>query len=112
MIASFSRSFIFIKTRKTASTTTEIVLSSWCSGGDICTPMSAPDEIVRLRYGGRPRNFCPDPADEAAYVEAIAGGDRRAIGALARRIKPMRDLNNHAAGTRIREILPDLWDKA
>ena len=56
MIASRSHNFIFIKTRKTGSTSLEIVLSSWCTGRDICTPISAEDELVRQRYGGAARN--------------------------------------------------------
>lgn len=56
MIASRSHNFIFIKTRKTGSTSLEIVLSSWCTGRDICTPISPEDEVVRRQYGGEARN--------------------------------------------------------
>lgn len=55
MIASFSNNFIFLKTTKTAGTSVEIVLSSWCSGRDICTMM--PDEDLRVQYGGRAMNY-------------------------------------------------------
>ncbi len=56
MIASRSHKFIFIKTRKTGGTSLEIVLSSWCSGRDICSAISPADEALRAQYGGAPLN--------------------------------------------------------
>ena len=54
MIASFSNRFIFIKTRKTGGTSAEIVLSTWCSGRDICAPLWSGDEALRKAAGGHP----------------------------------------------------------
>jgi hypothetical protein len=57
MIASFSRNFIFIKPRKAAGTSLEIVLSAACAGRDVCTPISPADEPLRAEFGGKPRNY-------------------------------------------------------
>ena len=54
MILSRSRHFIFFKTIKTASTSTEIVLSRHCDEADIITYLPPPDEIIRRQFGGRP----------------------------------------------------------
>ena len=52
MIVSFSKRFIFIKTRKTAGTSMEIALSGQCADGDIVTPIVPEDELLRFRQGG------------------------------------------------------------
>jgi len=91
MIASFSNNFIFIKTRKTAGTSIEIVLSAWCSGRDICTPISEADEAMRANYGGSPINY-----------------SRGLIARLLRR----RDFYNHMPATDVRAALPALWSSA
>jgi len=54
MILSRSRRFIFLKTIKTGSTSTEIVLSRYCDEADIITYLPPPDEVVRRQFGGRP----------------------------------------------------------
>lgn len=49
--------FIFIKTRKTAGSSVEIVLSRLCDDGDFITPLSRPDdadEALRREAGGHP----------------------------------------------------------
>ena len=85
MIASYSSNFIFLKTRKTGGTSVEIVLSSWCTGSDdVCTRILPADEITRREYGGlKPRS----------------------------QHKGVR-INNHMPAERVREIFPDLWDRA
>ncbi len=86
MIASFSHNFIFVKTRKVGGTSLEIVLSSWCSGRDICTPIAGNDEPIRTMFGGKPRNnLGPD-------------GTKRFI--------------NHMPSQEIQAKLPGLWDRA
>lgn len=57
MIASRTLGLIFVKPRKAAGTSIEIVLSAWCSRSDICTPVTEEDERLRARYGGRARNY-------------------------------------------------------
>jgi hypothetical protein len=86
MIASFTHDFIFIKTRKVGGTSLEIVLSSWCGGQDICSPITAGDEAIRTAYGGRAmNNQAPD-------------------GSLR--------FYNHMPATEVAEALPDLWSRA
>lgn len=52
--------FIFIKPRKTASTSLEIALSKVCGPGDIVTPLAREDEQLRRLEGGQPPvNFRP-----------------------------------------------------
>jgi hypothetical protein len=110
MIASYSRNFIFIKTRKTAGTSVEIVLSSWCDRRDICTPINAEDEIARLQQGGLPSNFATDPSAEQRYRDAIRSKDLPTI------TQRYRGLNkrffNHMSASEIRSLLPDLWGTA
>lgn len=58
MILSHRYRFIFLKTNKTAGTSIEIALSRFCGPDDIITPISAADEELRRRAGGRgPQNF-------------------------------------------------------
>lgn len=86
MIASFTNNFIFVKTRKVGGTSLEIVLSSWCSGHDIVTPVPAEDEAMRAEFGGAARNF------------HARGG----VGPFF----------NHMPATEIRKSLPGLWRRA
>lgn len=86
MIASFTNDFVFVKTRKVGGTSLEIVLSSWCSGEDICSPIPPEDEELRARYGGAARNF-----------RGPGGGVR---------------FYNHMPAADIRFALPELWERA
>lgn len=86
MIASFSRNFIFIKPRKAAGTSLEILLGAVCTGRDICTPISPDDEPLRAGYGGRPRNH------------------RSWLG--------LRRFYNHMPAGEVRRMLPELWPTA
>jgi hypothetical protein len=86
MIASFSQGFIFIKPRKAAGTSLEIVLSAVCSGRDICSPISAADEPLRALHGGRARNH------------------RDWFG--------RRRFYNHMPAAEVERLLPELWRTA
>lgn len=86
MIASFTHNFIFVKGRKVGGTSLEIVLSSWCSGPDICSLMTKEDQKLRRDYGGRARNFRGPDGKERFF--------------------------NHMTAEEIRNELPELWDKA
>ncbi len=111
MIVSFSKRFIFIKTRKTAGTSMEIALSEHCADGDIVTPISPEDEVLRFRRGGLPRNFSTDKILEQAYRDAIKGGDRKAIKRALRDVAPARVFRNHMSAKQVRAKLPrDIWD--
>jgi hypothetical protein len=82
MIVSHSHSFIYLRTRKTASTALEIALSTVCGSQDVITPFCPRDEGVRAEAGGRgpqnleprngvvPRNHLP-----AESVRAFVGDD-------------------------------------
>lgn len=85
MIASYSKNFIFLKTRKTAGTSVEAVLSSWCSGKDVVTPFSAADEPFRQQLGGKPMNY-----------KSWFG----------------RKYRNHATATEVKRANPELWNSA
>jgi hypothetical protein len=84
MIVSFTNRFIFIKTRKTAGTSTEIVLSSWCEAPDFCSRISKNDEPLRAQYGG------------LAPIARYNG----------------RRINNHMPASAIAELVPDFWPEA
>lgn len=54
MIISHKYRFIFIKTRKTAGTSIEVMLSSLCDESDVCTPIYPPEiGHVSRNYKGR-----------------------------------------------------------
>ena len=55
MILSHKHRFIFLKTKKTASTSVELALSQICGPDDIITPIMEADE--RLRKGLGPQNW-------------------------------------------------------
>ena len=58
MIVSYAKNFIFLKTRKTASTSHEIALSSICEAKDIITPIRMKDEEIRKKMNFRgPQNI-------------------------------------------------------
>ncbi|MEP7317069.1 MAG: hypothetical protein ABI667_10270 [Sphingomicrobium sp.] len=75
-----------MKTRKVGGTSLEIVLSGWCEGRDICTPIPPEDEEIRERFGGQPRNFRRPGGGSAFY--------------------------NHMGAPALREALPGLWSRA
>lgn len=57
MIVSHKHKFIFIKTLKTAGTSIEAFLASYCEGRDIVSLLDPEDEIVRRRIGVYPMNI-------------------------------------------------------
>ncbi|NBC85543.1 MAG: sulfotransferase family 2 domain-containing protein [Bacteroidetes bacterium] len=58
MIISHKHRFIYVKTRKTASTSIEIALSKYCGPEDIITPIDESGEAQRRERGYRgPQNF-------------------------------------------------------
>lgn len=62
MIISHRHKFIFLKTNKTAGTSTEIALSTFCGKDDVITPVDSKDEETRRRLGGRgPQNYLAPP---------------------------------------------------
>lgn len=114
MIASFSRGFVFIKTRKTAGTSIEIALSRFCDAGDIITPISPTDESVRHQQGGRPpQNYCDNRAAEDRFRETIESGDLAEIKKAGRIARQSRQFRNHMPASAVAEKLPDrFWRDA
>ena len=55
MILSHRHRFVFIKGRKVAGTSIEMLLSLICGAEDVVTPMLAIDERQRRARGGRAR---------------------------------------------------------
>lgn len=63
MIVSHELGAVFVKTRKTAGTSIELLMSTLCGPDDIITPVTAEDELLRREMGGRgPQNhLAPAP---------------------------------------------------
>lgn len=58
MIISHSHKFIFLKTRKTASTSIDIALSQYCGPEDVITYLNKHDESLKRSLGHKPaQNF-------------------------------------------------------
>lgn len=105
MIVSHKHKFIFLKTRKTAGTSVEVILSRFCGPDDIITPISDKDETLRGSENG-PRNdqgrFNPLPE------LAVPGTD------ISRTIRDAwrgRKFFNHMTAAQARNRLPrEVWD--
>jgi hypothetical protein len=68
MLLSHDHKFLFIKTRKTASTSIEISLSrAMKNPRDIITPSAQEDEWRRARFQVRPRNYGEEPGTPKFY---------------------------------------------
>ena len=58
MILCHSLKIIFLKTKKVGGTSFEIALSKFCDEGDIITPVSQKDELIRESFGfQKPINY-------------------------------------------------------
>jgi len=114
MIASFSRNFIFVKTRKTAGTSIEIMLSQFCGADDILTPITPDDEMLRAARGGViAQNYSVNPALEAAYRDAVLRHDLNAAAeSRALALKKSR-FYNHMPAVQVRDnVTADFWASA
>jgi hypothetical protein len=69
MIVSHQNRFIFLKTKKTASTSIELALSALCGPKDIITPLAFAEDEVH-RQGATPQNWirCSKRADLARLI--------------------------------------------
>ena len=101
MILSHKYRFIFLKTGKTAGTSTEIALSAHCGPDDIITPIGEEDEDIRrqLGYPG-PQNYLASPL---AYRF-------RDLVALATQRELKMAFYNHVPAFRVRRLIGDrIW---
>lgn len=99
MLISHSRMFIFIKTKKTASSSMEVALGKYCSGSDIITPLSDEEEDYRKRYyihGAQNFRLPLSKWKSRDFLRFLKG---RKVG-----------FYNHMAAERCRKYLPDdVW---
>ena len=108
MILSHSQGFLFVKSRKVAGTSIEIILSLQCSKGDVITPISPEDELTRKTLGGRlPGNFSTSDECEAAYCQAIEAGKPAEIATARKRAEASQVFWNHMPAQAIKAILSD-----
>ncbi|MEX1081489.1 MAG: sulfotransferase family 2 domain-containing protein [Halofilum sp. (in: g-proteobacteria)] len=106
MIICHRYGFIFVKTRKTAGSSTEIALSRLCDSGDTITPLSARlgEEEMRAAHGGHP------PANWAKRIYEHRGF-REWKRLLTRRRRSDR-FSQHATARELRDRLGgDCWDR-
>lgn len=110
MICSFEHNFLFVKTRKTASTSVELALTRMCGEQDIVTPISPDDEIARFRQGLHPRNYMDSPLRERLLDYVVTARVPRLVKLSRRHIGPLRFFN-HMRAERIRSNLDDRWEQ-
>ena len=107
MIVSHRHGFIFLKTKKTAGTSLEILLAGICGPLDIITPIALDDELIRLETGNRgPQNWGSFKAklDE----ESIRSSEDRGLTSPDFDFRPM--FSNHEPAARIRAKVGDtIW---
>jgi hypothetical protein len=103
MIVCHEHRFIFVKTRKTAGTSTELALSRLATGeADVVTPVSPGDE--ELRPAGSP------PRNHLAPIPLGRWSRRPALRQLVRGRRPREDLFwKHMSAEEIRARLPEEW---
>ena len=102
MIVSHRHKFIFIKTKKTAGTSVELVLRAFCGPDDIVVPLRAADED--LAHGHGPRNWRLGPPEHPAR-KAL----RRVFGFPR---KKLEGYTAHMAASDVRKLIGDaIWDE-
>jgi hypothetical protein len=114
MIASFEHGFIFIKTRKTAGTAIELVLSSLCGDADIITPIHPDDEKIRQANGWRgPQNFRVGPASASDHEGILERGDEADYQEMMKGHPTGDEYYNHMPASLARRMLGEaFWQKA
>ena len=101
MIISHKYRFIFIKTRKTAGTSTEIALSRFCGPDDVITPITDEDEALRQSLG------YPGPQN----TQIPLGRFRPADWWNSLRQRKLVQFYNHAPASFVRDhIDPETWN--
>ncbi|MEM7217020.1 MAG: sulfotransferase family 2 domain-containing protein [Pseudomonadota bacterium] len=111
MICSRKHGFLFVKTRKTASTSTEMALTTVCGPQDIVTPISPEDEIQRLALGQRPANYSDEPLRERIVDLAAHTRNAKILRQVRKMLGPQMRFFNHMKAERIKQRLPEtLWN--
>lgn len=109
MIISHKFNFVFIKTKKTASTSIEIGLSKFCGPDDIITPISPEDELLRYRLNEvTAQNFCSDSQMARRYRELVVNQDLEQLRGEWTELTSGLTLYNHLP---YRDIPRDLRDR-
>lgn len=105
MIISKKNKFVFVKGRKVASTSVEILLSKYCGVDDIITPITPFDELNRIKSGYRCcRNyhkkhfFKRGLAEEKNYIFKLLTADESSIQNIN---APRGNYNNHMSLSQI-----------
>lgn len=81
MILSKKNKFIFVKGKKIAGTSVEVMLSEVCGPEDIITPITPIDEKKRLLKGGMAaQNYGLDPRNNEKYLSELLGCAQEDIG--------------------------------
>lgn len=102
MIISEQNKFVFIKGRKVASTTVEVLLSTICGESCIITPITPIDERFRLfEYGKHAQNYGADDLSVNSYIESLSCSTDKAIRDL---VVPKGKYFNHMSLNEVFEV--------
>lgn len=113
MIVSYKYGFILVRTKKTASTSVELGLSTICGPDDIISTIGARQELLRDGMGGSAQNFHSDPAVVQRYLNAVKSGDPQAIRAVGNASRASGGYTGHMTIRSIKErVAADFYDKA
>jgi len=113
MIASFKYNFIFVRTKKTASTAVELGLSTICGPDDIIAPIGRGQELLRAQSGVHPRNFNKDPRVERDLIAAIKTGRGKLIREAGMRNRQTNGCTGHMRIAKVKEwVSDDFWNKS
>lgn len=73
-IISFSRRFVFLKTRKVAGTSVEALIRPYLGSEDIVPAVTPRDEFYCANQGAISRNYLARAKDESRYTELVLDG--------------------------------------